>query len=92
MASKHSRASAADRGARPFAPRLGGLEITFGVALPLLCLLLDPCVFTMTQQPLLGLGPDPFFPHWRAAAWAFVLVECGALVAYALWLEGSLPI
>ena len=65
--------------------RLGGLEITFGIVLPLFCLLLDPCVFKVTDRPIIGLGPDPTFPHWRAAAWAFVLVQCGALITYALW-------
>ncbi len=79
----------AERGARrpqrPAASRLGGLEITFGIVLPIVCLLLDPCVFKTADQPIFGLGPDPTFPHWRAAAWAFVLLECGALVAYAVW-------
>lgn len=64
--------------------RLGGLEITFGIVLPFVCLVLDPCVFH-ANEPFFGFGPDPTFPHWRAAAWAFVLLECGALVAYALW-------
>ncbi len=64
------------------AHRLGPIEIAFGIVGPVLCLLVDPCVFKTAADPILGLGPDPTFPHWRAAAWAFTLLQCGALLAY----------
>lgn len=79
------RADSAARVPRRSDASLTFVEILFGIALPLVCLLADPCVFKTTANPIFGLGPDPFFPHWHAAAWGFVLVECGALVAYALW-------
>ena len=61
--------------------RLGVLELLFGVALPVVCLWMDPGVFATSDE--MAFGSDPVFPHAHAAAWVFVLLEAGALVLYA---------
>lgn len=62
----------------PPPPAFGPLAFCFGIALPLLCLVLDPLVFQVSGDWMLG--PDPLLPRWQAAAYVFVVLQASGLV------------
>ncbi|MDJ0973810.1 MAG: hypothetical protein QNJ98_05075 [Planctomycetota bacterium] len=59
--------------------------VTFGLLLPVACLLVDPLVFKAHPTEPVLFHVDPLYPHLWAAAWAFVLLEGTALVLHMLW-------
>lgn len=57
-----------------------GFDFTFGILTPIVCLLIDPQVFTQGSTP-----SDPGLSGWRV--FAFTAVAGGALALISLWLS-----